>query len=163
MALHQLGRVQRLPIPVADAWRFFSDPRNLRVITPPEMGFSLRSRVPDVIHPGLIIEYTIRPFARVPVTWVTEITHVVEGRLFVDEQRSGPYRMWHHEHHFLAVPGGVEMRDLVSYTLPFGPLGDLGDRAFVQRRLAGIFAYREAVLRDRFGAFPGEVHVVEGV
>jgi ligand-binding SRPBCC domain-containing protein len=127
------------------------------------MGFAIRSEVPEVVHPGLIIEYTIRPFARLRVTWVTEITHVIEGRLFVDEQRSGPYRMWHHEHHFAAVSGGVEMRDVVSYTLPLGPLGDLIDRLAVRGRLAAIFAYRETVLRDRFGAFPGEAHLREGV
>lgn len=140
-----------------DAWAFFSDPRNLAVITPPAMGFVIQTPVPDVVYPGLIIAYTVRPLGPIPLKWVTEITHVKEREFFVDEQRSGPYRLWHHEHHFRAIPGGVEMRDIVSYDVGFGPLGDLVNALVVGKRVAGIFDYRATVLEDRFGAWPGDV------
>ena len=154
MSLHRFEVVQRVPIPRSDAWAFFSDPRNLAVITPPDMGFEISSDLPERIHPGLIVTYRVRPLARVPVTWVTEISHVVEGELFVDDQRLGPYRFWHHQHHFADVPGGAggtEMRDIVHYALPFGPLGAVLDRLLVGPRVRAIFEFRRGVLEQRFG------------
>jgi ligand-binding SRPBCC domain-containing protein len=106
------------------------------------------------MYPGMLIEYTVRPLFGLPVRWVTEITHVREHEYFVDEQRAGPYRFWHHEHHFRPVEGGVEVRDLVSYRLPLGPLGSLINRLAVRGRLAQIFEYRRRVLEDRFGRVP---------
>ena len=100
---------QELPISPEEAWRFFSTPANLNEITPPDLNFRIRSQVPDTIYQGLMIVYTLRPMINIPLTWVTEITHVSEGRYFVDEQRKGPYRIWHHEHHFEATPRGVRM------------------------------------------------------
>ena len=157
MSLHRFEAVQRVPIPRSEAWAFFSDPRNLAVITPPDMGFEISSDLPERIHPGLIVTYRVRPLARVPVTWVTEISHVVEGELFVDDQRLGPYRFWHHQHHFADVPGGTdgaggtEMRDIVHYALPFGPLGAVLDRLLVAPRVRAIFEFRRGVLEQRFG------------
>ncbi len=155
MSLHQLSATQRVPLSLDDAWSFFSDPRNLTVITPPSMGFVVQTEVPEAMHPGLIIGYTVRPLFGVPLGWVTEITHVSERQFFVDEQRAGPYRIWHHEHHFREIPGGVEMRDVVSYALPFGPLGDIVNRLVVAGRVREIFRYREQVLEERFGRFDG--------
>jgi ligand-binding SRPBCC domain-containing protein len=146
--------VQRLPIERPEAWAFFSDPRNLAAITPPEMGFEITSELPERIDPGLIVTYRVRPVAGVPVTWVTEITAVVEGELFVDNQRVGPYSFWHHQHHFRDVAGGTEARDIVHYALPLGPIGALIDRALVGRRLRTIFEFRRGVLEQRFGRMP---------
>ena len=149
--MHRLHRTQRLPISVEAAWDFFSDPRNLDAITPPGMRFRLVSDLPDRVYPGLMIEYRLRPLFNIPVTWVTEITHVDEPRRFVDEQRVGPYAIWHHEHRFNPIAGGVEVDDLVSYALPFGPLGELVEPFLVRPRLAEIFDYRRRVLASRFG------------
>ena len=118
-----LREVQRLPISVPEAWSFFSDPRNLPRITPPSLGLEVTSDLPGKMYPGMIVTYRVRPIPGVPVDWVTEITHVREPSLFVDEQRFGPYRFWHHEHHFREVEGGVEMVDLVLYALPLGGIG----------------------------------------
>jgi ligand-binding SRPBCC domain-containing protein len=96
----------------------------------------------------------VRPVLGVPVTWVTEMTHVDEPNLFVDEQRFGPYRFWHHQHLFREIEGGVEMRDLVHYAL--APGGGPIRRFLVAPRLREIFAYRSQVLRRTFGAWPGE-------
>jgi len=151
VSLHRVADVQRLPISVDEAWSFFSNPRNLAVITPPDMAFEILHEIPDEMHPGLIIPYRVRPLFGIPLTWVTEITHVVDRRLFVDEQRFGPYRFWHHQHHFLEVPGGTEMRDIVHYDVGFGPLGDVVNALLVRDRVRGIFEFRRRVLDQRFG------------
>ena len=154
MSLHRFETTQLLPVPLAEAWAFFSDPRNLAAVTPPDLGFEIVSDAPERIHPGLIVVYRARPLFGLPVTWVTEITHVAEGELFVDDQRIGPYRLWHHQHHFRETAGGVEMRDVVHYALPFGPLGALIDERLVAPRVRAIFGFRRAVAERRFGLAP---------
>ena len=150
MSLHRMADIQRLPISVEEAWDFFSDPRNLAVITPPDMGFEIQNELPARMHPGLIIKYKVRPLFNVPMTWVTEITHVVEPNLFVDEQRFGPYKFWHHQHHFRAIDGATEMRDIVHWTLPAGRLGELIAGRHVHRRVSSIFEFRAGVIRTQF-------------
>ena len=150
MKLHRLKTVQRLPIGLDEAWAFFSDPANLREITPPSMDFRVTSELPPRMYAGLIVTYTVRPLLGVPVSWVTEITHVEEPYRFVDEQRFGPYRFWHHQHLFREVDGLVEMTDLVHYASPT-PAGRLVDRWVVGPRVKEIFEYRARVLRERFG------------
>ncbi len=103
MRLERLQDLCRLPIALPVAWDFFSDPRNLERITPPWLGIEITSDLPPRMHPGMIVTYRVRPPPGIPVRWVTEITHVVEPTLFVDEQRYGPYRFWHHQHHFREV------------------------------------------------------------
>jgi ligand-binding SRPBCC domain-containing protein len=137
---------QFLPVPVSDAWNFFSNPANLCRITPPEMNFIIRSKLPDKVYPGLIIIYTVSPLFHIPLNWVTEITQVNEPFYFVDEQRTGPYSIWHHEHHFEAVNGGVMMTDKLFYKAPFGFIGELADRMIILRKVRGIFDYRAKVL-----------------
>ncbi|MEZ4503992.1 MAG: SRPBCC family protein [Dehalococcoidia bacterium] len=156
MSIHRFATVQRLPIALDEAWDFFSNPRNLERITPPDMRFEITSPLPERVYAGLIVTYKVRPLAGVPVTWVTEIDHVEDGRLFVDTQLMGPYRLWHHQHHFLEIPGGVEMRDIVHYAPPFGPAGPLLNALLLRRRIEAIFEHRHHVLVDRFGAWPGD-------
>ena len=149
--LRRLECRQILPLAPAAAWDFFSRPDNLARITPPDLGFVVTSQLPERMYAGMIVSYRVSPFGGLAVPWVTEITHVREPDFFVDEQRSGPYRFWHHQHHFRAVAGGVEMTDLVHYQVPFGHLGDLLAGALVERRVAAIFAYRRRVLAELFG------------
>lgn len=153
MKLHRLKTLQRLPISLEEAWDFFSDPQNLRAITPPSLDFRITSPLPERMYPGMIVSYTVRPLLGIPVQWVTEITHVNEPHFFVDEQRFGPYRLWHHQHHFRPIEGGIEMEDLVHYVLPFGPLGSLAHEVQVRKQLKDIFDYRYRVLEDRFGVW----------
>ncbi len=150
----RLEATTRLPIPLEDAWAFFANPRNLAEITPPELHLVVENELPSRMRAGTIICYRVRPLWRIPIHWVTEITHVEEGRFFVDEQRFGPYRFWHHQHHFRAIDGGVEMRDVVHYMLPLGPLSFLVDRFIVRLQLRRIFSYREEALVQRFGRIP---------
>jgi ligand-binding SRPBCC domain-containing protein len=153
MKLHVLERRQRLPLSLAEAWDFFSDPANLPRITPAWLGLRVTGPPPPRMHPGLIVTYRVRPFPGIAVGWVTEITHVVEPHLFVDEQRFGPYRFWHHQHHFAEVPGGVEVRDVVHYALPRGAA--LAGGRLVGARVAAIFEHRRRVLEDTFGRVEG--------
>lgn len=134
-------------MPLAKCWRFFSDPRNLAKITPPELGFTVKSDLPDAVYPGLMISYKVSPFLGIPISWLTEITRVREPGYFCDEQRVGPYAVWHHEHFFRALDGDrTEVRDLVHYVPPFGPLGAIINALAVRPQLRRIFDYREKVL-----------------
>ena len=147
----RLSTIQQLPIPLDVAWDFFSNPLNLGEITPPELNLVVENDLPQRMHPGTLICYRVKLLLGIPVHWVTEITHIEEGRFFVDEQRFGPYRFWHHQHHFLPIEGGVEMCDIIHYKLPLGPFSFLIDSFVVRRQLRHIFAYREEVLAQRFG------------
>ncbi|PKQ70879.1 SRPBCC family protein [Raineya orbicola] len=149
--LYQLYRRQILPISLEEAWEFFSSPFNLKKITPPDMGFEVKLISPEQkMYAGMIIAYKVRPLLGIPMNWVTEITHVREPYFFVDEQRFGPYSLWHHQHHFREVAEGVEMEDLVSYKVPLGILGRLANVLFVRKRLEYIFDYRYKVLEEIF-------------
>ncbi|MCB0760325.1 MAG: SRPBCC family protein [Flavobacteriales bacterium] len=151
MAFYQYKHEQFLPTDVDTLWDFISSPRNLKDITPPHMKFEiLSSFVPQKMYPGMMIEYIICPVAHVPVRWVTEITHVRNRSYFVDEQRIGPYKIWHHEHIIEQVEGGVVMHDIVSYSPPFGVFGRLANAFFIKNKVAEIFAYRETVLSTIF-------------
>ncbi|QNF35201.1 SRPBCC family protein [Adhaeribacter swui] len=156
MSHYVLKRVQKLPISLDLAWDYFSSPDNLAEITPSYMGFEVLSNSDSVkMYPGQIITYYVKPLLGIKLFWMTEITHVADKKYFVDEQRFGPYTLWHHTHFFKEIPGGVEMRDQVHYKLPFGPLGDLVHGLFVKKQLEGIFAYRNQVLEKKFGRFGG--------
>lgn len=151
MAVYSFKRVQIIPVSMDDAWAFFSSPVNLAAITPEKLKFNIISQHhgPQV-YSGQIIEYKIRPVLGIPLYWMTEITHVEPGRYFADEQRYGPYSLWHHQHHFREVRGGIEMTDIVHYKLPLGWLGDLAHRLFVRRQLMEIFEYRHRKIMELF-------------
>jgi ligand-binding SRPBCC domain-containing protein len=146
MKLHRLRFVQDLPIQIKEAWSFFSDPRNLSLITPPWLNLRITSEVPEQIYAGLIITYRVKPLLGIPVNWVIEITHVSEPYYFVDEQRFGPYRFWHHQHIFRELKSGVEMQDIIHYGLPLGPLGNIINAFIVKKRLCEMFAFRRLAL-----------------
>lgn len=153
MAVYSIKTVQRMPVSLTQAWDFFSSPANLQIITPPYMGFTIISQHHgDKMYPGQIIEYKVTPVLGIPLYWMTEITHVQEERFFVDEQRFGPYSLWHHQHHFKAIEGGVEMTDIVHYKLPLWWLGNLANALFVKKQLAGIFEYRKKKVEEMFGS-----------
>jgi ligand-binding SRPBCC domain-containing protein len=143
MPIYQLERSQTVSLGIEGCWRFFSDPRNLEKVTPASMNFTVKSKLPAEVYPGLMIEYTVSPLLGIPLTWLTEIVQVDPPDRFVDEQRRGPYRLWRHEHTFRALPdGGTEVHDLVTYVPPFGPLGALLNRLVVRPQLEQIFNYR---------------------
>jgi ligand-binding SRPBCC domain-containing protein len=148
--MYQLKIKQFVKTDMATCWDFFSDPKNLSKITPQSMGFIVRTELPDKMYEGLMIEYTVRPMLGIPMNWITEIKTVKNHSFFVDEQRKGPYRIWHHEHHFKEVEGGVEMTDIVSYELPLGFLGRLMHPILVKNKLKEIFDYRRQKVDELF-------------
>ena len=150
--VYSLKTIQKIPVSLNTAWDFFSSPANLKDITPPDMGFNIISQHHgEKMYPGQVIEYTVKPLLGIPLYWMTEITHVQDKQYFVDEQRFGPYSLWHHQHHFKAVDGGVEMTDIVHYKLPFWVLGDIANSLFVKTQLDGIFNYRFTKVEALFG------------
>ena len=151
MKIYTLHRTQKLPITQEQAWDFLSDPHNLGRITPESMDFRILSGADRPMFAGQIIEYTVKPIAGISTKWVTEITQCVNNHYFVDEQRYGPYALWHHKHFIRPVAGGVEMEDLIHYKLPLGILGQLAHGLFVKAKLNSIFEYRNKVLQEKFG------------
>lgn len=152
MSVHIIQTTQRLPISLEEAWDFFSSPKNLKEITPPYMNFKILSNSnSEKMFAGQVITYNVHPVLGIPLYWMTEITQVKENEYFIDEQRIGPYSLWHHQHHFKKIEGGVEMTDFVHYQLPLGILGDIAHAIFVKRQLNGIFDYRYQFLEKRFG------------
>lgn len=153
MKIYTLHKKQLLPISKAEAWTFLSDPKNLKTITPDYMGFDILSGADRPMFAGQIIQYIVTPILGIKTKWVTEITHVVDGEYFVDEQRFGPYALWHHKHFIKEVSGGVEMEDIIDYKVPFGILGELVQPILVKPKLEEIFNYRTKKLEELFGKF----------
>jgi ligand-binding SRPBCC domain-containing protein len=148
--MYTLRRSQLLPVSLDEAWAFFSDPNNLPEITPPEMDFRIGEGASERMYAGMIISYRLRPIGHFWSRWVTEITHVDAPHFFVDEQRIGPYRFWHHKHYFSQVADGVQVVDVVHYEVPFGLFGRLIHNLFIAKRLHRIFDYRAKALSDRY-------------
>lgn len=151
MSFYSLKTEQKLPISLQEAWDFFSSPKNLSKITPKHMGFIITNQPSETMFEGQIITYKVSPLLGIKISWMTEITTVKENEYFIDEQRFGPYSLWHHRHHFYEIDGGIKMIDEVNYKLPFGFLGSIAHRLFVRKKLKSIFDYREKVLIEMFG------------
>jgi len=153
MKIYNKTTLQKLPISINKAWDFLSDPKNLSTITPNYMNFKILKGADRKIFSGQIIQYTVTPILGITTNWVTEITHVKHGSYFVDEQRFGPYALWHHKHFIKEIEGGVEMEDIIDYKIPFGILGQLIHPIIVKPKLDEIFNYRYNKLIEIFGDF----------
>ena len=151
MSVYSLKKTQFIPISLDAAWDFFSHPKNLAVMTPEYLNLKFTNELyGDEMYPGQVMTYNVRPVLGIPMFWMTEITHVVPKKFFVDEQRFGPYAMWHHQHHFEEVEGGVMMTDLIHYKAPLGFLGDIAVALFIKKQLEGIFAFRKTKVEELF-------------
>ena len=153
MKIYTLHKKQNLPISLEEAWTFLSDPKNLKTITPEYMSFDILSGADRPMYPGQIIQYIVTPILGIKTKWVTEITHVVDKKFFVDEQRFGPYTLWHHKHFIKVIDGGVEMEDIIDYKVPLGFLGRLIHPVLVKPKLTEIFNYRTQKLIELFGEY----------
>ena len=151
MSVYQFYKEQRIHTTVDEIWDFVSSPRNLKEITPDYMGFEITTaHMSDIMYPGMIISYKVSPVLGIKLPWVTEITHVSNKEFFVDEQRKGPYKMWHHEHRIIQTDDGLIMTDLITYEPPFGFLGALANKLFIKKQLNDIFDYRKKIIDDKF-------------
>jgi ligand-binding SRPBCC domain-containing protein len=162
MAAHSLKTVQKIPVSIEEAWNFFSSPVNLQAITPSNMSFEIISNHQgEKMYTGQVIEYKVCPILRIPMYWMTEITHVEELKYFVDVQRKGPYSLWHHQHHFKKIEGGVEMIDIVHYKNPMGFIGEIGNILLVRNQLKKIFEFRFQKTEEIFGKWEGQTPTIE--
>ncbi len=155
MKIYRLHKKQNLPITIDKAWDFLSSPKNLKTITPEYMGFNIISGADRPMYAGQIIQYIVTPILGIKTKWVTEITHVAHKEYFVDEQRFGPYALWHHKHFIKEIPGGVEMEDIIDYKVPMGILGQLVHPFLVAPKLNEIFEHRQKKLIELFGEYNG--------
>lgn len=155
--VYSLFSKQNVPVSLDEVWAFFSDAKNLAAVTPPHLNLKVSNEVyGGAMYPGQVMTYKVKPLLGIPISWMTEITHVQPMNYFVDEQRKGPYKLWHHQHHFKAIEGGVEMTDLVHYRLPLGVLGSIANSLLVKKELQKIFAYRYQKIVELFGKWEGE-------
>jgi len=153
MKIYRLETIQNLHISKSHAWDFLSNPKNLKRITPDYMGFKIINGTADKMYAGQIIQYMVTPVMGIPTKWVTEITHVDDGNYFVDEQRFGPYSLWHHKHFIKAIKNGVEMKDIIDYKIPLGIIGRIAQPILVAPKLKEIFEYRKNALIELFGTY----------
>jgi ligand-binding SRPBCC domain-containing protein len=151
MSIYTFRKTQFLKCTLQEAWAFFSDPKNLNEITPDDMSFEIIGNPPEKMYAGLMIQYRVKPLLNIPMQWLTEITQVQEPFFFIDEQRVGPYSLWHHQHHFKAVDGGIEMEDIIHYRIPFAPLSNVMN-PIVKNKLNHIFEYRTKKVDELFNA-----------
>lgn len=155
MKTYSLKTEQAIPISLEEAWSFFSSPLNLSKITPAGVNLVVTSDygADTRIYAGMIITYIVSPFLGIKMNWMTEIIHIKEGEYFVDEQRFGPYALWHHQHHFKAIKGGILMTDILNYAIPYGIIGRLANTLLVDKQIKQIFSYREKAIKELFGEF----------
>lgn len=158
MKTYTVNFEQKLPITLQEAWDFFSSPLNLAKITPKSMAFIITSdfTAQTKMYQGMIITYKVAPLLGIKLDWMTEITHVKEGAYFIDEQRFGPFKIWHHEHHFKAIDGGVLMTDKLIYGMPFGIFGQIANAISVAKQTKEIFDFREKAVEELFGVYVGK-------
>jgi len=147
---YQFKAKQFLPITINEAWDFFSNPNNLPKITPPWLNFEVTTQLESRMYAGMIITDLVRPILNIPATWVTEITQVHVPNFFVDEQKFGPYKLWHHQHVFREAKNGIEMEDIVNYAVPLGFIGRLANNLIISKKIKSIFEYRTEILNKMF-------------
>ncbi len=150
---HTLRRTTIVPAGLTEVFEVFRNPRNLEAFTPSWLGFRIISTSDEVVRQGTTIRYRLS-LGGFPISWESRITEYAELSHFADEQINGPYRSWYHRHTFEAVPGGVQMTDVVDYTLPLGPLGRIVHWLVVRHQLRAIFDYRTKVVTEMFGPVP---------
>ncbi len=153
MMVNKLFYSQKLPISIDEAWDFLSSPNNLKLITPESMNFKIIDWDKKKAYPGQIIQYTVSPVLGLKIKWVTEITQVIRNSYFIDEQRFGPYSFWHHKHFIKEIDNGILMEDVIHYKIPFGLIGKILNKLYVQNKLDKIFKYRENKLNEIFGNY----------
>jgi ligand-binding SRPBCC domain-containing protein len=148
--IYYLRTEQFINADIEKVWDFFSNPENLNELTPPELKFRIVTDLSNKMYQGQVIEYRVGIFPGIWTKWLTEITHLNDKKLFVDEQRVGPYKIWHHQHIFTEKDNGVLMQDIVTYVIGYGFIGSLVHALFIKRKLKNIFDYRFKKVEELF-------------
>lgn len=153
MKIYTFHRKQKFPVTLDKAWDFLSNPKNLKIITPDYMGFTIADYDHKPLYAGQIIQYLVTPLLGIKTKWVSRITQVKDKAYFIDEQLYGPYALWDHKHFINEVKGGVEFEDIIHYKVPLGFLGQLVHPFLVKPKLEEIFEYRQKKLTELFGEY----------
>ena len=153
MKVYSKTSAQKLPITLQVAWDFLTNPHNLSKITPPLMNFKIVAGAEKALYAGQIITYSVTPLFGIKTPWVSEITHIVDKKYFIDVQIQGPYAFWHHQHFVTEIEGGVLMEDIIHYALPLGIVGQMAHPIIVKPKLEEIFQHRTTTLNKIFGTF----------
>lgn len=150
--MYTFKREQIIKANINEIWDFASNPANLQKITPEYMGFEIITKdLPEKMYEGMIISYKVSPLFGIKMNWTTEITHVKEHKYFIDIQQEGPYRFWHHEHHFAETKNGILMTDILTYKPPFGVFGRIANKLIIANKLNQIFDFRKKKMEEIFG------------
>ncbi len=147
-----------LTAPLDEVWAFHDDVENLAALSPANAQVRVES-VDTPVKAGSRIAITARgPLGR--IRWVAKIVEHTPPRAvvfseearFVDEQESGPFKAWRHEHDFERVgEKATRLVDRITYCVGWGPIGWVADLLFVRPQLRSMFRHRHAVLRQRYG------------
>ena len=159
MSFNQIQRKQIIKTDIDTLWAFISSPKNLKKITPKSMIFDITSDITEKMYSGLIISYKVAPMLNIPMTWVTEITHIKEKSFFVDQQILGPYKFWHHQHILIETKDGILMHDIISYIPPYGIFGNILNFLFIRKKINQIFDYRKSELDKIFNKNRSEINL----
>lgn len=150
MKIYTLSNSQKLPITIEEAWDFLSDPTQLETITSSDMEFKTVTPLPEKMYEGMLMHYQIAPLAGIRLNWVTQITHIEKGVRFIDEQRLGPFRFWHHEHRLIEMDDGIVMQDIVHYVMPFSFIGRIAHWTSIRKLLESLFKFRTEQIETYF-------------
>ena len=152
--MHHFTTVQNLPIPLEQAWEFFSNPSNLMVLTHSKMKMQMGSENGlTPIFKGKLLRIRIKLFGFFPTTFLSEITEVQAPSKFIDTQLKGPFAFWQHKHILTEIDGGTKITDDLKFKFPLGFLGLLAYHLFGKKYLKTIFEYRKMVLEKKFGVY----------
>ena len=147
---HELLLEQWVPRPVEEVFSFFSDARNLEILTPPFLKFKVTSQNTQPVFEGMHINYRLKLHG-IPFRWQSMIMDWKPNERFSDIQVVGPYWLWHHTHDFIPRDGGTLVRDRAVYRIPFWTLGDILLQPMIRKELEAIFSYRQKKVLELFG------------
>jgi ligand-binding SRPBCC domain-containing protein len=142
-------RTLTFPRPVAEVFEFFLRPANLLRVSPPELHLTLVDP-PERLQLGSRVTLKGRRWG-IPQRITSEVIKLEANVLFMDEQRSGPFRKWLHTHRFTQVPEGTQVQDTIDFEAPGGLLGLVVTESFILKDLGKVFAYRAERLRELLG------------
>lgn len=138
------------PVSALFAWHLRQ--RAFERLTPPWLDVQVKG-MPKLLEAGLKLDLKVTKFA-VPLNCSFKITELETDKLFVDEQISGPFAFWRHEHRFEAISDERSlMNDEIRFTLPVGFIVDGFAAPFMERDLKRMFRYRHETLKQDLSSY----------
>ena len=157
----QFQMEQWTPQPIQKIFSFFSDSKNLEILTPDHLQFKVIGQSTEDLQEGTLLDYKLSLHG-IPFRWQSKIVNWKPESGFSDHQTKGPYSLWEHTHEFEEKNDGTLIRDKVNYKVPFGTPGEMVAVDFIQKDLKKIFNFRHMKIKELFGEkeLPGEEKLV---